>query len=80
MAYLYVLDADDQLLGVIQTTDLLAAADDTLISHIMKAAAVTLDADSTLKDAIELFTRYGYQRYRSLTPIARCSASCLTAT
>src|SRR5208337_2152287 len=60
VAYLYVLDAEDQLLGVIHTTDLLTSADDTLIRDIMKGAAITLSTESTLREAIELFSRYGY--------------------
>ncbi|MGD0139000.1 MAG: CBS domain-containing protein [Tepidisphaeraceae bacterium] len=60
VAYLYVLDADDQLLGIIHTTDLLTSSDNTLIKDIMKSAAITLNTQSTLKEAIELFTRYGF--------------------
>jgi magnesium transporter len=60
VAYLYVLDAEDQLLGVVHTTDLLTSSDETLIKEIMKSAAITLSTESTLKEAIELFSRYGF--------------------
>jgi Mg/Co/Ni transporter MgtE len=61
VAYLYVLDADDQLLGIVNTTDLLTSSDNTPMRDIMKGAAITLNTESTLKEAIELFTRYGYR-------------------
>jgi sporulation protein YlmC with PRC-barrel domain len=68
VAYLYVLDAEDQLLGVIHTTDLLTSSDDTLTKDIMKTAAVTLNTQSTLKEAIELFSRYGYMALPVIDP------------
>jgi CBS domain-containing protein/sporulation protein YlmC with PRC-barrel domain len=68
IAYLYVLDADDQLLGVIHTTDLITSPDDTLIRDIMKGAAITLSTESTLKEAMELFSRYGYRALPVLDP------------
>ncbi|MGA2439874.1 MAG: CBS domain-containing protein [Tepidisphaeraceae bacterium] len=68
VAYLYVLDAEDQLLGVIHTTDLLTASDDTLIKDIMKSAAITLTTESTLKEAIELFSRYGFMALPVIDP------------
>lgn len=60
VAYLYVLDADDKLLGVINTTDLLTSPDQTPLKDIMKEAIVTLSTDSTLHEASELFSRYHY--------------------
>jgi Mg/Co/Ni transporter MgtE len=55
------LDSDDKLLGLVNTTALLASADDVPLSQIMKDATVTLSLGSTLRDASELFTRYHYR-------------------
>jgi CBS domain-containing protein len=60
VAYLYVVDAADKLLGVVGTTDLIMALDGTRLGQIMKKV-VTLTADSTLKDASEAFARYGFR-------------------
>ncbi|MGD0766747.1 MAG: CBS domain-containing protein [Tepidisphaeraceae bacterium] len=68
VAYLYVLDAQDQLHGLIHATDLLTASDDTLIKDIMKSAAITLSTESTLKEAIELFSRYGFMALPVIDP------------
>jgi CBS domain-containing protein/sporulation protein YlmC with PRC-barrel domain len=71
VAYLYVLDADENLLGVIHTTDLLTASDDTLIRDIMKGAPITLNTESTLREAIELFSRYGYMALPVVEPLGK---------
>jgi len=60
VAYLYVLDADEKLIGVINTTDLLTSTDQTPLKEIMKEATVTLSIDETLREASELFSRYRY--------------------
>jgi Mg/Co/Ni transporter MgtE len=61
IAYLYVLDADDHVLGVIHTTDLLTSPDERVLEEVMKGAVVTLSTQSTLNEAKELFDRYGYR-------------------
>jgi sporulation protein YlmC with PRC-barrel domain len=68
VSYLYVLDAEDQLLGIINTTDLLTASDTTLIKDLMKAAAVTLSTETTLKETMEIFSRYGYRALPVIDP------------
>jgi len=60
IAYLYVVDAAGHLIGLIHAADLLAAPDTAPIEYIVKAAAITLNTQTTLKEAIELFSRYGY--------------------
>ena len=60
IAYLYVVDAEDNLLGVVGTADLVMAMDETPMGHIMKKV-IALGIDSTLKDAAELFARYGFR-------------------
>jgi magnesium transporter len=61
IAYLYVLDAEDHLLGLVSTIDLLAAADDARLGQIMKGSPSFLSVDSTLEEATEMFGRYGYR-------------------
>jgi CBS domain-containing protein len=63
VAYLYVLDARDQLQGIIDTTDLLTRPDDTPLSQIMKSATVTINADASLHEAEELFERYRFRAF-----------------
>jgi magnesium transporter len=71
VAYLYVLDAEDQLLGVIHTTDLLTSSDDSLVKDIMRSAPITLGTESTLKEAIELFSRYGFMALPVIDPTGK---------
>ena len=61
IAYLYVLDEDDHLLGVVRTTDLLTSPDEAKMRALMKGAPLTLSLEGTLKEASELFGRYGYR-------------------
>lgn len=61
VAYLYVLDDDDHLLGLVSAIDLLAAQDDVRLEQIMKGSAVRLRVDSTLQEATDMFARYGYR-------------------
>jgi Mg/Co/Ni transporter MgtE len=61
VAYLYVLDPEDKLLGVVNTTDLLTVPDETPLSQIMKSAAVTIGMESSLAEAEELFERYKFR-------------------
>jgi CBS domain-containing protein/sporulation protein YlmC with PRC-barrel domain len=61
VAYLYVLDNDDHLLGVISTMDLLTAGEDVQMKAMMQITPVTLSLEGTLKEASELFGRYGYR-------------------
>ncbi|MGO8704828.1 MAG: CBS domain-containing protein [Candidatus Brocadiia bacterium] len=56
----FVVDAEDRVIGVADAIDLLRAADETLLKDIMKKNVVTLDRDGTLKDASEAFARYGF--------------------
>jgi CBS domain-containing protein len=60
VAYLYVVDAEEKLLGVVGTTDIIMALDDTPMGRLMKKV-ISLDTESTLKDASEVFARYGFR-------------------
>ncbi len=59
--YLYVVDADGKLLGVIDIKELLAASDSALIRDVMITNVISLRSDSTLKEAYDLFNRYEFR-------------------
>ncbi len=59
--YIYVLDQDRHLLGVIDIKELLLADDKALLKDIMEENVHSLDPDSTLKEAYEKFSRYDYR-------------------
>jgi magnesium transporter len=61
VAYLYVIDAAERLVGLIDTPDLLMAKDQMLVKDIMKTKVVTIDSEATLKEAAEAFNRYQYR-------------------
>jgi Mg/Co/Ni transporter MgtE len=60
-SYLYIVDEQERLRGVVTATQLFMATDDTLLKNIMNSTLVTLTADNTLKDASEMFERYGFR-------------------
>ena len=59
--YIYILDEQKHLLGVIDLKELLLADDNALLKDIMEDHVHTLDPDSTLKEATEKFNRYEYR-------------------
>lgn len=59
--YLYILDKDKHLLGVLDIKELLQADDKALLKDVMIDNVVTLDDDSTLRKASELFARYDFR-------------------
>ncbi|HVO78166.1 MAG TPA: CBS domain-containing protein [Methanomassiliicoccales archaeon] len=59
--YLYIVDADGRLLGVIDIKELLAASDTALIKNVMVTNVISLRPESTLKEAYELFNRYEFR-------------------
>lgn len=59
--YIYVLDEQKHLLGVIDIKELLLAEDKALLKDIMEEHVHTLDPDSTLKEAYEKFGRYDFR-------------------
>jgi CBS domain-containing protein/sporulation protein YlmC with PRC-barrel domain len=59
--YIYILDEQKHLLGVIDLKELLLADDKALLKDIMEDHVHTLDPDSTLKEATEKFNRYEYR-------------------
>jgi CBS domain-containing protein/sporulation protein YlmC with PRC-barrel domain len=59
LTYMYVLDADDRLLGVVGLRELVAASGDAVVGALMTEQLITLRPDETLRDALHAITRYG---------------------
>ena len=59
--YLYVVDKHDKLLGVIDLKEILRENDDALIKDVMNDNVISLEPESTLKEASAMFARYGYR-------------------
>jgi magnesium transporter len=59
--YLYIVDDQDKLLGVIDVKELLLASDEMLLKDIMIEEVVSLNPESTIKDAFAMFSRYGFR-------------------
>jgi magnesium transporter len=59
--YLYVVDNDDKLLGVIDVKELLLADDKALLEDIMIKNVISLRKESTLRDASNMFSRYDFR-------------------
>ena len=59
--YVYVVDVDDTLLGVIDLKELLQADDRALLKDIMVENVISLHKDSTLKEASQSFARYDFR-------------------
>ena len=59
--YLYVLDEEEHLLGVIDIKELLQAEDFKKLGEIMVFDYISLGPESTLKDARRMFDRYDFR-------------------
>jgi Mg/Co/Ni transporter MgtE len=59
--YLYIVDEQEKLLGVIDVKELLRANDEALLKDIMNSEVITLSTESTFKKATEMFERYGFR-------------------
>jgi magnesium transporter len=59
--YVYVVDAQDTLLGVIDLKELLQADDRALLKDIMVEKVISLNTESTLKEASQSFARYDFR-------------------
>jgi len=59
--YLYIVDPQDKLLGIIDIKELLLASDEMLLKDIMRKEVISLDPESTIKNAFTMFTRYGFR-------------------
>jgi magnesium transporter len=59
--YVYVVNEQGKLIGVVDIAELLMAKDNDLLKDIMTEDIISLNPYSTLKEASELFTRYGFR-------------------
>ncbi len=59
--YLYIVDPEDRLQGVIDIKELLQADDRAALSDIMVTTPISLTPESTLKEASALFARYDFR-------------------
>lgn len=59
--YLYIVDENDKLLGVIDIKELLLANDSDKLRNIMTETIITLNPENTLKEASMMFSRYGFR-------------------
>ena len=59
--YLYIVDANGTLLGVADLKGLFMAGDNELLRDLMVENVITLTPASTMKEALDLFTRYGFR-------------------
>lgn len=59
--YVYVVDADSKLLGVVSLRQLLSTEIFTLLESIMSERLVTAKIDDQAKDLADLFAKYGFR-------------------
>jgi magnesium transporter len=59
--YIYVVDEQDVLIGVIDLKELLQADDKALLKDIMIENVISLNTESTLKEASQSFARYDFR-------------------
>ena len=59
--YIYVVDGTGRLLGILDIKELLQAEDTALLKEEMVENVISLDPDSTLKEATEMFNRYNFR-------------------
>ena len=59
--YIYVVDEADKLLGVVDLKELLQADNEVKLEDIMSTNIISLNLESTLREASDLFKRYGFR-------------------
>jgi magnesium transporter len=59
--YLYVVDAENRLLGVLDIKELLQSEEKALLGDIMTEQVISLEPDTSLKEAADMFSRYGFR-------------------
>ena len=69
--YLYVVEKDDKLLGVVDIKDLLKEADQSLLGEIMEDIIVSLKPETTLRETAALFDRYDFRALPVVDPKGR---------
>jgi len=61
ITYVYVVDDQDLLKGVVDLRALIAAEPQQTLGQIMNENVITLAPDNTLSDAVDTFERYGFR-------------------
>ncbi len=59
--YVYVVNADNLLQGVVDIRELIAADPDESLGEIMTDSLIALNPDDTLHDAVDMFSRYSFR-------------------
>ena len=59
--YFYIVNETDKLLGVIDIKELFMAEDDVLLGNLMVEHVISLNPQSTMKQAADAFIRYGFR-------------------
>ena len=59
--YFYVVNEADKLLGVIDIKELFMAEDEVLLGNLMVENVISLNPESTMKQAADAFIRYGFR-------------------
>ena len=59
--YIYIVDENEHLLGVVDLKELLKADDKAFLKDIMVENVITLSTGNTLKEAAQEFSRYGFR-------------------
>ncbi len=59
LTYIYVIDDEERLLGVVGLRELVAAEPEQTLGALMTEQLITLHPDETLRDAVHALSRYG---------------------
>jgi Mg/Co/Ni transporter MgtE len=59
--YVYVLDGEDRLQGIVDFRELIAAEPDQALGEIMTRNIISLGPNETLSNAVDMFVRYGFR-------------------
>jgi len=59
--YVYVVDSENTLQGVVDIRELIEADPDQTLGDIMTDSLITLNPDDTLHDAVDMFFRYSFR-------------------
>ncbi len=59
--YVYVVDTDNILQGVVDIRELIEADPEQTLGEIMTDSLITLNPDDTLHDAVDMFSRYSFR-------------------
>ncbi len=59
--YIYVVDEEDRLQGIVDFRELLAAEPEQTLGEIMTSNIINLSPNKNLSDAVDMFARYGFR-------------------